>query len=354
MRSRARKRNSKASVKILVIGGTSGFIGTGVVRRLAGLGHDVAVFHRGQTNADLPAGVREILGDRQQLSHFSSEFKEFRPRVVIDNYLRYEQEALDLVGVFRRISERIVAISSQDVYRNFGLVLGRENTEPNSLPISEDGMLRSVLYPYRGIVAGEDDPKYNYDKIPVEKVIMGDAEIAGTVLRLPATYGPGDKQHRLFEYLKRMDDGREFILLGDAEADWRWTHGYVDNVADAIAIAATDERAKGRIYNVGESEALSRRDFVKAIADAARWKGEIITLPQSDLPEHLQSAAIFEHDVVADTSRIRTELGYKEAVPKETALRETVEWERANPPDEIDHAHFNYATEDAAIAQREL
>jgi nucleoside-diphosphate-sugar epimerase len=341
-------------VKILVIGGTSGFIGTGVVRRLAGLGHDVTVFHRGETNADLPAGVREILGDRQQLSDFSSEFKEFRPRVVIDNYLRYEQEALDLVGVFRGISERIVAISSQDVYRNFGLVLGREDTEPNALPIGEDGMLRSILYPYRGIVADEDDPKYNYDKIPVEKVILDDAEIAGTVLRLPATYGPGDKQHRLFEYLKRMDDGREFVLLGDAEADWRWTHGYVDNVADAIVLAATDERAKGRTYNVGEPDALSREKFVEAIGRAAGWNGKIITLPQSDLPEHLQSPVIFEHDMTVDTGRIRTELGYKEAVPRETALRETVEWERANPPGEIDQAYFNYATEDAAIAQREL
>jgi nucleoside-diphosphate-sugar epimerase len=33
--------------------------------------------------------------------------------------------------------------------------------------------------------------------------------------------------------------------------------GYVDNVAVAIAIVVTDERASGRIYNVGEDHALT-------------------------------------------------------------------------------------------------
>src|SRR5258708_19715971 len=79
---------------------------------------------------------------------------------------------------------------------------------------------------------------------------MGDRDLPGTVLRLPMVYGPGDYQHRLFSYLKRMDDNRPVILLDEAEAQWRWTHGYVENVADAIALALTDELAPDRIYNV--------------------------------------------------------------------------------------------------------
>jgi nucleoside-diphosphate-sugar epimerase len=47
---------------------------------------------------------------------------------------------------------------------------------------------------------------------------MGTAGLPGTVLRLPTVYGPGDYQHRLFEYLKRMDDGRPAILLGEGVA----------------------------------------------------------------------------------------------------------------------------------------
>lgn len=43
-------------MRVLVLGGTN-FIGPPVVRRLVDLGHEVAVFHRGQTQAELPGGV---------------------------------------------------------------------------------------------------------------------------------------------------------------------------------------------------------------------------------------------------------------------------------------------------------
>jgi nucleoside-diphosphate-sugar epimerase len=44
-------------VRVLVIGG-SGFIAPHVVRRLSDGGHEVAVFQRGQTKADLGTKVR--------------------------------------------------------------------------------------------------------------------------------------------------------------------------------------------------------------------------------------------------------------------------------------------------------
>ena len=338
-------------MRIVFIGGTSGFIGTRVIHRLAAHEHDVTVLHRGETNIQLPVGVSEILGDRGRLADHAAELKRLRPDVVVDNFLRYEREAMNLMNVFRGMVGRIVAISSQDVYRNFGLLLGREKTEPNTLPITEDGLLRSVLYPYRDTVAPEGDPKYDYDKIPCERVVMNDEEIAGTVLRLPPVYGPGDKQHRIFPYLKRIDDGRDFILLEEAEARWRWTHGFVENVADAIVMAVEDERASNRIYNVGEPDTLSRKEWVEAIGRAVGWKGEVISLAKDALPEHLKSPFAFDLDLVVDTNRIRIELGYEEKVSREDAIAATVEWERANPPADSDSMQFDYEAEDAAYAQ---
>lgn len=198
-------------MNILFIGGTGGFIGTRAVRKLAAAGHDVTVFHRGQTNADLPPGVRHILGDRERLGDFLGEFRRVAPQVVVDTYLRFEREAVALMRTFRGLAERVVAISSHDVYRTYGILWRNEGGPPNATPIGEDAPLRSVLYPYRRVAKGPDDPRYSYDKIPVERAVMSDPDLPGTVLRLPATYGPGDRQHRLFEYLKRMDDGRPFI-----------------------------------------------------------------------------------------------------------------------------------------------
>lgn len=336
-------------MKILVIGGTSGFIGTQAIKRLNELGHEISVFHRGQTNTDLPSSVRHILGDREKLADYSDEFKRFTPQMVLDMYLRFEHEAVLLMQTFRGIAGRIAAISSQDVYRTYGILWRRENTEPNTTPIDEDAALRSVLYPYRLIAKNENDPKYNYDKIPVERVVMSDSDLSGTVLRLPAVYGIGDKQHRLFEYLKRMDDGRPFIILEENEAKWRWTHGYVENVADAIVMAIIDERAANRIYNVGEEDTLSRAEWIKLIGQIAGWQGEIIALPKDQLPEHLKSSTGYEYDLAVDTTRIRKELGYKERVSREEGLAKTIAWERANPPAEIDSSQFDYEREDAAV-----
>jgi nucleoside-diphosphate-sugar epimerase len=336
-------------MNILVIGGTGGFIGTRAVWKLAAAGHAVTVFHRGRTNAELPPGVRQVFGDRQRLLDFADVFRRIAPRVVIDMYLRFEPEAVALMQAFRGVAERVVAVSSQDVYRTYGILWRNENTSPNVTPIDEDAPLRSVLYPYRRMAKGPGDPKYSYDKIPVERVVMSDPGLPCTVLRLPATYGPGDSQHRLFEYLKRMDDARPFILLGEDEAHWRQTHGYVENVADAVALAATEVRAANRIFNVGEEDAWSRAEWVKSIGQAVGWSGEVVAMPDGLLPEHLKSPTVYEHDLVVDTSRIRKELGYAERVSRDEALLKTIAWERANPPAEVDPEQFDYVAEDAAV-----
>ena len=53
-------------------------------------------------------------------------------------------------------------------------------------------------------------------------------------------YGPGDYQHRLRPYLKRMDDARPAIVLDARQVTWRDTRGYVEDVAAAhVASLAT-------------------------------------------------------------------------------------------------------------------
>lgn len=339
-------------MKILIIGGTR-FMGPCVVRKLSEQGHDITVFHRGQAHTDLPQGVAEMFGDRRPLADAASELRQLVPDVVLDMIPFIEQDARELMATFSGSARRVVALSSQDVYRAFGRVNRKESGPPDPLPITEDSPLRENLYPYRGETPrSADDPRRwtdDYDKILVERHIMSDPKLPGTILRLPMVYGPGDYQHRLFPFLKRMDDNRPAILLDEAVAKWRWTHGYVENVAEAIALAVTDERASGRIYNVGESYTLTMAEWVRAIGQAAGWKGKVIALPKDRLPAHLQDEINVEQDIVVDTTRIRRELGYEEVVLADEALRRTVAWERANLPEEFDSKEFDYAAEDAVL-----
>jgi nucleoside-diphosphate-sugar epimerase len=301
-------------MRVMVIGGTR-FIGPAVVKRLAHEGHEVTLFHRGVSeSAELP-DVRHLHGERQRLAEFSATFKEWAPEVVLDMRAMTEHEAKVVMDTFRGIASRVVAISSVDVYRAFARVNGTEPGAPDPVPLTEDAPLREVLYPFRGIIEDRSD----YDKILVERVVMGDPAITGTVLRLPFVYGPGDYQHRLFYYLKRMDSRRPAIALDDGVATWRSTHGYVENVAAAIALAVTDERASGRTYNVGEPYPFSELEWVRAIGRAADWDGEVVVVQGDALqaPFGWWQGINAEQALVADSSRIRSELGFAEPVEQD-------------------------------------
>lgn len=350
-------------MRVLMIGGT-GFMGPYVARQLLDAGHEVAVFHRGVTEVGVPDGVTHIhagtvegepgiVGWQERLPQFVDDFRAFAPDVALHMLAMRERDAATAQAALRGVVRRLVLISSQDVYRAYGRLIGSEPGPPDPTPLTEDSPLREKLFPYRQEPPRPaDDPGRwmdDYDKIPVERLVLGDSALPGTVLRLPAVYGPGDKQHRTYNYLKRMDDGRPAILLPDSAAGWRWTRGYVEDIAHAIALAVTDDRAAGRVYNVGEPETLTEAEWVRAIGVAAGWRGDVLAVPPDQLPESLAFDGNTSQDFLTDSSRIRRELGYAELLPRDEALRRTVAWERAHPPSTHPPAAFDYATEDQVI-----
>ena len=341
-------------MRIVVIGGT-GFIGLHVVGQLVAMGHRVTLFHRGQTETDLPPEVAHLHGDRRRLADFAGQFRRLAPEVVLDMYAMREEDARGAVAAFKGIAGRMVVISSQDVYRAYGRIRRTEPGRPDPVPLTEDAPLRERLYPYREHNPFPPDDlrhelAHDYDKIPVERVVMGEPDLPGTVLRLPMVHGPGDAQRRLLRYLKRMDDGRPAILLGEKEAGWRAPRGYVENVAAAIALAVVDDRAAGRVYNVAEPDPLTEAEWMRAIGRAAGWGGEVVVVPEERVPAHLRFDEDLDQQWIVDDARIRRELGYAEPVPREEWLRRAVGWERTHPPQWIDQAAFDYAAEDAVLA----
>lgn len=340
-------------MRILLIGGT-GFIGSYVARDLSEQGHDVAVFHRGSSRKPLPPAIQRIHGDRRNLAQHRPDFAQFRPAVVVDFILSSGSQATAEMDLFRGIAGRVVAVSSADVYRAHGVLMGLDSGPLEPLPITEDSQLRTRLHPYppeaiarlRHVFEWLDD---EYDKIPMERAILGDPNLPGTVLRLPMVHGPGDPLHRLFPILKRMDDHRPAILIQEDAAAWRGPRGYVENMAAAIALAATSPKAAGRVYNVGDNIAFSELEWTQTVGRAAGWHGSVIAIPKDRTPAHLRVPYRNEQHWIISTEGIRNELGFTEPVPLEIALERSIAWERANPPGQIDSRQFDYAAEDAAV-----
>jgi len=334
-------------MRLLLIGG-SGFIGRYVVAELAREGHEVGVLGRSRA---VPGAAHFLAGDRKRLGDCRGRIAEFAPDVAVDLIASSGAQARELVEVVRGVARRTVVLSSIDVYRACGVLHRLEPGPLEPLPLTEASVLRSVLqtYPAQQIAAlqhlfGWADSEY--DKITVERTVR---ELDATVLRLPMIYGPGDTLRRLHPVVKRIVDGRRAILFPASLAAWRSSRGYVENVAHAVALAATRDAAAGRTYNVADPDAPSELDWARLVADRMGWTGELVALPDEQTPPHLRLAGNFAQHWVADSTRIRDELGYREPIDRSEALARSIAWEREAPPS----AHgLDYPAEDAALARR--
>jgi nucleoside-diphosphate-sugar epimerase len=331
----------------------TGFIGRFVVDQLLRLGHDVAVVHRGSHPRELP-GVTQITAKRDRLADAAPQLRAFAPEAVVDMILSSGRQAEMLLDIFRGNAERIVAISSMDVYRACGVLHGTEPGPLEPLPLTEASPVRTRLQTYppaqvamlQQVFGWLDD---EYDKIPVERAILRDSHSRGTVLRLPMVYGPGDPLRRFYPVVKRIVDGRRVLLFSESMAQWRATKGYVEDVARAIAIVATSPPSSGQIFNVGEPDTLTELEWAERIAGAMDWKGEFVIRPDDQVPPHLRAPGNAAQHWIADTRRIREQFGLTECCSRDVAVLRTAAWERDTPPQGFNPHQFDYEAEDAAL-----
>lgn len=346
-------RHQILTMRVLVIGG-NGFIGAPLVRELIQGGHNVALLHRRDDAPPNPSVVK-IRGDRNRLQGSEASIRVFAPHLIIDMILSSGKQAEEVMELARALTARLVAISSMDVYRAWGVLLGTEPGGLEPMPITEDSPLRTSDRGYppetvrimKNIFTWVNE---DYDKLAVEQAVMSGGT-ANTIVRLPMVYGPGDALHRMYGVLKRIADARPAIILPDDYAAWRGPRGYVENVAHAIALAAISERACGRIYHVCEEPSLTELEWVKRIAAQTSWRGKFIVMPKHNTPKHLLMPLDASQHLIAISERIRAELGYRDLVTVEAAIRQTVAWEEANPPTGTSFHRFDYEAEDAALGQ---
>lgn len=335
-------------MRVLILGGT-GYIGSHVVKQMAQRGHQVTIIHRGRTQKALPEGVSGLVFDRRDLTEHAPQLRKLAPEVVIDMIPRTAQEAWSITQAMSGVAQRLIVVSSIDVYRAYNRLRKREPGTPDPTPLKESAALREQLYPYRGVAVDALHTAYEYEKILVERLSQSQPELQTTILRLPVVYGPNDPQVRVFDYLRRMDDGRKTIMLGKQQSKWQLTRGYVEDVAAAVVLAGEDQSAGDFVYNIGEQDALSEIEWVKQIGQAAGWTGEVVTIEDESLPKHLSQDYDWRQHLTIDTESFRSRFDWKETTPRDRALALTVSWQRENPPESIDLDKFDYEAEDEVL-----
>lgn len=157
-----------------------------------------------------------------------------------------------------------------------------------------------------------------------------------TEARAADYFGPGvtDQGHLGERVVPRVLRGKTVRLLGDPDAPHSWT--YVPDVARALAVLGTDERAWGRPWHVPTNPARSQREMIAALADAAGrpsprvgrvpgWVLHAAAVVSPMLRELREVEYQFDRPFVLDSSAFTETFGIG-PTPSNEAIAATVAW----------------------------
>lgn len=159
------------------------------------------------------------------------------------------------------------------------------------------------------------------------------------VVRPAAIFGPGDQ--RLLKVF-RMAAWKLFPMLGNGKGLYHLIH--VEDLTDAIILAATDPKAQGEVFICGNVEPIGTVEMARTIARCYGRNLRIVRAPvwpvflAADLttaickpfgmepPLHRRRVAFYTKDRAFDTRKIRETLGWEPRYSNQTGLEETARW----------------------------
>jgi nucleoside-diphosphate-sugar epimerase len=335
-------------MRALVIGGT-GPTGPHVVRGLRDRGYDVTIFHRGTHEPEGMQDCRHIHGD----PHFKDTIVE---ALGADSY----DVVLAMYGRVRFIAEvlagrcgHFLAVGGVPAYAGYNEP-GRVRPSGLPVPVREDSPLIDT-------VPGEDEPSIRFGQLMLatERTVL-EHHPRATYFRYPVIYGPRNPAPWEWSVIKRMRDGRPFIILPDSGMAIH-SRCAARNAAEFLLLAIDHPgKAAGRTYNVADDDQFTLRQWAEVIIDSGSGGApELLGIP-SDIARTAQAAMmpmvtpLSAHSIL-DTSRARAELGYRDVIPPAEAIAESVRWYLAHPVDlsTVNPAYvdrFDYQAEDKLAA----
>jgi len=304
--------------RALVIGGT-GPTGIHIVRGLVERGHRVAILHRGtHERAETPAVVEHLHRDPYDEAELARALAGERFDLVVAMYGRLRR----IAEITRGRAGRFVSVGGVPAHRGW---MNPYLYEPHGVPvpIAEDGP--TVAEP------GEDEKGYRVAR--TEEVVFANHPDAAH-FRYPYAYGPYQVVPREWCIVRRILEGRRRMILPDDGLTLHH-HGYTENLARAVLLGIDrPEAAAGQIFNAADEEVLSLRQVVELVARELAHELELVSMPY-DLARPawpLLSQPLPTHRVL-DLSKLKTRLGYRDAVPAREAVARTARWLAEHPPE---------------------
>ena len=318
-------------MKALITGG-AGFIGSHLAERLLELNHDVAVID------DLSTGSIANIAHLKSSPRFSYVVDS----VTNESLLAEMIDGCDVVfhlaaavGV-KLIVERPVHTIETNVHGT-EVVLKHANKKRKLVIIASTSEVygKSADVPFRenaDLVLGPSEKHrwaYACSKLIDEFLALAywkEKKLPIVVARLFNTVGPrqtGQYGMVLPTFVRQALAGEPITVFGDGTQSRSFT--YVGDVVDALVAMASEPRAVGEVFNVGNRGEISMRNLAERVKELAESQSPIRLIPYDEAYE-----AGFEDMPrrVPDISKLNALIGYEPKVGLDEIIRRVIEHSR--------------------------
>ncbi len=311
--------------KILITGGL-GFIGSNLARRLVHFDNTVTVVDslipeyggnlrnlhdlRDKIVVNLsdvrdPFSINELIKDQDYLFNLAGQTSHLDsmndPFTDLDINAKAQ---LSILEACRKNNPniRIVFASTRQIYG-----------KPQYLPVDEKHPLNPIDVNGVNKIAGE---QYH--------LLYNQAHgIRSSVLRLTNTYGPrmrikDARQTFLGIWIRNLLEGKPIQVYGDGQQ--RRDYNYVDDLLDALVLASTENKAIGKVFNLGAPDPMSLKETAEIMCSEiglASWN--LVPFPED-------RKAIDVGDFTCDYSSFSSAFGWKPKIKFADGIKRSFEY----------------------------
>lgn len=314
-------------MRTVLITGANGFVGKGVLDRLA------------RERFSIRGAVREFVADRAATVDMVS-VGDIGPTTDWSEALRGGEVVIHLAGRAHVIHERaadpltefrrINALGSQRLALMAAHAGVRRLVYVSSIKVNGEGTTERS---FRATDAPQPMDAYAVSKYEAEQSLLNISRQTGlevVIVRPPLVYGPGVRGNFL-NLLEWVDHGVP-LPLGSIQ-NRRSLLG-LENFSDFLAVCATHPRAAGETFLISDGEDISTPDLIRGVAHALQKAPRIFRFP----PKLLRLAATLSGraaqcerlcgSLTIDSSKSRQLLQWNPPLTLEQGLQSTGEWYR--------------------------
>jgi nucleoside-diphosphate-sugar epimerase len=308
-------------MKVLMVGGT-GIISTAVSKLAIKKGIDLYVLNRGSQNERLPKKVKKIICDVNDEQAVKQKLEGHYFDSVVQWISFAEEHVKRDYRLFKDFTKQYVFISSASVYQK----------PTSSLPFVEESAIVGNLH-----------WKYSQNKALCEDYLLSlhDESFNITIIRPSHTYNEQMFVTQLNSYqhpytmIKRIKEGRKFILPDDGNALWTLT--YNEDFAHAFIDVLGNEKTYQEVFHITSDFVYTWERIYEMTCEALDVEPNFIYVPMEKIVEQFpmykgdllgdkKDSSIFDNTKIKSISK-----NYKSKTDYQKILKKVLAYYEKNP-----------------------